>query len=82
MLDIEYKKEFLKFISKIKHNQLKEKIKKQVEKIVEDPEIGKPMRFNRKGSRELYISSYRLAYAYLPEENKLIFLGIYHKDEQ
>lgn len=82
MLNIEHKKEFLKIISKIRDPILKEKIVKQIEKIVKDPEIGKPMRYNRKGTREVYISPYRLAYSFIPSENKLIFLDIYHKDEQ
>ena len=82
MLNIEYKNDFLKKISKIKNNSLKLKIKKQVEKIIENPEIGKPMRYSRKGTRELYVSPYRLGYAYSSSENKIIFLEIYHKDEQ
>ena len=82
MLEIEYEKDFLKEISKIKDSAFKEKIKKQVEKIIENPGIGKPMRYNRKGTRELYVSPYRLAYSYHPSENKIIFLDIYHKDEQ
>ncbi|MBI4919335.1 type II toxin-antitoxin system RelE/ParE family toxin [archaeon] len=82
MLDVEYKKDFLKVISKIKDAGFKEKVKKQVEKIIETPEIGKPMRYGRKGTREVYISPYRLAYAYFPLENKLIFLDVYHKDAQ
>jgi len=82
MLTIDYRKGFLKIISKIKNEAVKEKIKKQVEKIIENPEIGKPMQYNRKGTREVYVAPYRLAYAYIPSENKLIFLDIYHKDEQ
>jgi mRNA-degrading endonuclease RelE of RelBE toxin-antitoxin system len=35
-----------------------------------------------KGTRELYIGSFRLSYAYLKDENKIIFLDLYHKDEQ
>ena len=79
---IEYRKDFLKKITRIKNNLLKEKIKKQVEKIIAGPETGKPMRYNRKGTRELYIAPYRLAYAYIKSEDKLILLTIYHKDEQ
>ena len=79
---VEYKKDFLKQISKIKDLTFKEKIKKQVEKIVENPEIGKPMRYERKETRELYLAPYRLAYAYIQKEDKLIFLEIYHKDKQ
>jgi mRNA-degrading endonuclease RelE of RelBE toxin-antitoxin system len=82
MLNVEYKDEFLKFIGKIKHQEMKVKTKKQIEKIVENPEIGKPMQYGRKGTREIYISPYRLAYAYYPDDERLIFLAIYHKDEQ
>ncbi len=82
MLTVDYTRNFLKTISKIKDNSLKEKIKKQIEKILENPTIGKPMRHNRKGTRELYIAPYRLAYAYMPAEDRVVFLGIYHKDNQ
>ncbi|MBN2052324.1 type II toxin-antitoxin system RelE/ParE family toxin [Candidatus Woesearchaeota archaeon] len=82
MLTVEYKDEFLRKISKIKNSAFKDKVKKQVEKILDNPEIGKPMRYNRKGTREVYIPPYRLAYAYIKEENKIIFLDLYHKDEQ
>lgn len=79
---IDYKKDFLKTISKIKDVASKEKIKKQVEKITDNPEIGKPMRYERKNTRELYIKPYRIAYAYDKQEGSIIFLEIYHKDEQ
>jgi len=82
MLDIDYKKGFLKVISKIKNESDKAKIKKQVEKILENPEVGKPMMYGRKGTREVYVAPYRLAYSYNSSENKIIFLDIYHKDEQ
>jgi plasmid stabilization system protein ParE len=54
----------------------------QIEKLKDTPEIGKPMRFDRKGTRELYIHPYRLSYVYLKEENKIILLDLYTKDEQ
>lgn len=82
MLNVDYKKRFLKTISKIKSKDTKVRIKKQIEKIIENPEIGKPMRYSRKGTRELYAAPYRLAYAYIPSENRIIFLEIYYKDEQ
>ena len=47
-----------------------------------NPEVGKPMKYVRKGTREVYIGSFRLSYAYINEENKIIFLDLYHKDEQ
>ena len=82
MLDIDYRKDFLKVISKIKNEANKIKIKKQVEKILENPEIGKPMMYGRKGTREVYVAPYRLAYSYNPSENKIVFLDLYHKDLQ
>ena len=82
MLKVERKPNFLKKISKIKDNSFKDQIKKQTKKIIENPEIGKPMKYERKGTREVYVGSFRLAYSYSPDENKVIFLDLYHKDEQ
>ena len=58
------------------------KLSKQIEKLIENPEIGKPMRYNRKGTREVYVSPYRLSYAYLKEKGVIYLLDFYHKDEQ
>ncbi len=82
MLTVDYRKDFLKKIAKIKNRAFKEKIKKQIEKIIENPDIGKSMRYARKGSREVYVKPYRLAYTHIKSEHKIIFLEIYHKDEQ
>lgn len=82
MLKVEYSDDLLKIISKIKDLSIKEKIKKQIKKIIDQPAIGKPMRYARKGTREVHIGSYRLAYSYNKDKNKLIFLDLYHKDEQ
>lgn len=82
MLTVEYSGNLLKTIKKIKDNTIKEQIKRQIAKILENPEIGKPIRYARKGTRELYIGSFRLAYAYLKKKQKIIFLDLYHKDEQ
>jgi len=51
-------------------------------KIIQNPDVGKPMRYARKGTREVYIKPFRLSYAYISEEDKIIFLDLYHKDEQ
>jgi mRNA-degrading endonuclease RelE of RelBE toxin-antitoxin system len=73
---------FQEVFSKIKDNLLKEKIIKQFAKIRENPEIGKPMRYNRKDTREVYVSPFRLSYSYIKAEDKIIFLDLYHKDKQ
>ena len=82
MLNIEYSDSILKTISKIKDKVIKEQVKKQIKKILKNPEMGKPMRYTRKGTRELYIGSFRLAYAYIKDEQKIILLDLYHKDKQ
>lgn len=82
MLDIEHLPDFLRKIGRLKDNRLKEKITKQIAKIINKPETGKPMRYARKGTREVYVPPFRLSYAYFPQENKIIFLDLYHKDEQ
>jgi len=58
------------------------KVEKLVVKIFNNPEIGKPMRFDRKETRELYTAPFRLNYIYDKARDILIFLDIYHKDEQ
>ena len=82
MVNVDRHPQFSKIFEKIKDNVLREKIKKQIEKIVVNPEIGKPMMYNRKGTREVYVSPYRLSYMYSKEEDKIILLDLYHKDEQ
>ncbi len=82
MITIEHSSHFLSLLRKIKNKADQDRIKKQIHKIIENPDIGKPMRYARKGTREVYIGSFRLSYAYLQDENKLIFLDLYHKDER
>ena len=82
MVEAEFNSDFQKTFSKIKDRTLKEKIIKQIAKIKENPELGKPMRYSRKGTRELYIPPFRISYIYIKEENKVIMLDVYHKDQQ
>ena len=82
MVTIAYDLSFEKKVRKIKDQVLKLTVKKKILKIIESPETGKPMRYSRKGTREVYISPFRLSYLYIKNEKKLIFLDLYHKDEQ
>ena len=82
MVSVAFGEHFKKSFSKLKDNLTKEKVIKQIEKLKTNPELGKPMRYDRKDTRELYISPYRLSYAYIKHEDKIIFLDLYHKDEQ
>jgi len=82
VVEVEFTKEFELIFSKLKNNLLKTKIIKQLKKIKINPEIRKPMRNIRKGTRELYIKPFRLSYTYIKEKNIIYILDLYHKDEQ
>ncbi len=59
-----------------------DRVEKLILKVIQNPEIGKPMRYARKGTRELYFGSFRLSYSYDKNNDTLILLDLYHKDEQ
>lgn len=61
---------------------MKDLVEKRVRKILENQEVGKPMRYGRKGTREVYVGHFRLSYIFLPEEKIIMLLDFYHKDEQ
>jgi mRNA-degrading endonuclease RelE of RelBE toxin-antitoxin system len=82
MVEAIFDEKFKNLFSKIKDSLTKEKIIKQIAKIKENPEIGKPMRFSRKGTRELYISPFRLSYLYDYAKQTVYLLDLYHKDKQ
>jgi len=81
MVEIRFDKKFTILFSKL-DNFMKQKVMVQVKKISENPEVGKPMRYSRKGTRELYIKPFRLSYEYLKDENIIYILDLYHKKEQ
>ncbi|PIY60091.1 hypothetical protein COY95_03620 [Candidatus Woesearchaeota archaeon CG_4_10_14_0_8_um_filter_47_5] len=80
MVDVIFELTFRKDFKKIKSASIKEKIVKQVSKIKNNPEIGKPMRLGRKGTRELHIPHFRLSYKI--EGDTVYILALYHKDGQ
>lgn len=89
-IKIKFDDDFKRTFKKI-DNSYKIKVKKQMAKIIKNPEIGKPMRANRKGTREVYVSPFRLSYAFFLSDDeedqgkeiyKLVFLDLYHKDNQ
>ena len=82
MVRVDFDEHFKRAISKIKDFLIKERIEKLIFKIKDNPEIGKPMRHNRKGTREVYLRPFRLSYAYDKTNDIIIILDFYHKDEQ
>jgi len=82
MVTVYYHPLFEKQIKKIKDGKVKQQVKRQIQKIVENPHTGKPMKYDRRGTREVYISPFRLSYLYEMNEDRVILLSLYHKDEQ
>lgn len=78
MVDVIFDSFFKREFNKIKDSGIKEKIIKQISKIKNNPETGKPMRYSRKGTRELYIPPFRLSYKV--DEETVYILALYHKD--
>lgn len=62
---------------KIKDQKLKEKLKKQIIKVTENPNFGKPLRYDLKGEWTIYVKPYRLIYKV--EGDKLILLRFEHR---
>ena len=82
MVNVIFDTHFERTIRKIHNDAIKERLIKQIKRIVENPEIGKPMKYGRKGTRELYIPPFRLSYFYNEKKNCILFLDFYHKDMQ
>ena len=82
MVKVIFTDNFKQLFSRIKDNNTKEKIITQIKKIKINPEVGKPMRNVRKGTRELYIAPFRMSYEYFPERETVYILDLYHKKFQ
>ena len=67
-----------KFIKQTKHldSFLLKKLKSQIEKIIQNPEIGKPLKYIR-GERSLYIKPFRLVYSV--KDDTLFLLKFGHR---
>jgi len=82
MVTVAYHPHFEKKIRKINDAELKGRVKQQIIKIINNPSVGKPMRHCRKQTREVYIQPFRLSYWYDKRSGTLVFLSLYHKDQQ
>ena len=63
---------------KIKDRITQDKIEKQIKKVLENPTVGKPLRYDLKGERTIYIKPFRLIYTV--DKNKLILLRFEHRN--
>ncbi len=82
MVIVYFDHSFKKKVSKIRDCRFKSKLKKKINRIISNSEIGNPMRFARKGTREIYVHTFRLSYRFFKEDDKIVFLKLYHKKGQ
>ena len=79
MVNVTFSEGFEREFRKLKDSKVKDKIKKQIAKIIENPEAGKPLKYDLKGERTLYIKPYRLIYAF--ENDEIVLLRFLHREE-
>ena len=71
---------FKRKFKKIKDKILIKQIINQIDKLSKNPKAGKPMKYTRKGTRELYIKPFRLSYR--ADKNFIYILDLYNTDSQ
>jgi len=81
MVIIEYEPKFKKSIKHIKDPVLKERIKKQIRKSIENPEIGDFLSYDKKNERKIYIPPFRLLYSYNKEKDLITIIDFDHRDK-
>ncbi len=75
--EIVYTQKFERDVRKLRDGLVKEKLEKQIRKIAEDPEAGKPLRYGLKGEWTVRIAPYRLIYAV--QGDRLLLLRFEHR---
>ena len=61
--EVIWTKKFERELRKLRDRTTKDRVKEQIERILDNPETGKPLRFALKGERSIHIPPYRLIYA-------------------
>ena len=77
--EIVYTEKFERDVRKVRDSLLKEKLGRQIRKIGENPDFGKPLRFGLKGEWTIRVAPYRLIYAV--QGDRLILLRFEHRKD-
>lgn len=76
--EIVWTQKFEQEFKKIKDRITQDKIEKQIKKVLKNPDIGKPLKYDLKGERTIYVKPFRLIYTV--QQNKLILLRFEHRN--
>ena len=77
MVNVVWTDKFENKVRKIKDSAVKEKIKKQIEKIIGNPVVGKPLRLSMKGEKTLRVHPFRIIYS--TQNNTIYLLDFDHR---
>lgn len=78
MVEVIYTNKFEKEFKK-SDTSVKKKALKQLKKIIENPEIGKPLKYDLKGERTVYVKPFRIIYSFSNEKDTIYFLRFEHR---
>ncbi len=78
-MEIIFSEEFKKEFKKIKDKTTRLKIIKQLKKLAELPEVGKPLKYDLKNHRSVRVAPYRIIYRI--EQNKIIINCFDHRKD-
>ena len=76
---IVYTSKFEHEVKKVMDKKIKGRLEKKIKRIIENPEIGKPLKYALKGESTIRIAPFRLIYAI--NENSIILLRFEQKGE-
>ena len=81
IVKITYSTEFEKALKQLIKQDRKtfEQLENQIEKILREPQIGKPLRYTLKNRRRLHVGSFVLVYEF--HRNELRFIDFDHHDK-
>ena len=74
-----YASKFEHEVKKVTDKKIRERLDKNIKRIIENPEIGKPLRYALRGERTIRISPFRIIYAI--NGNSIILLRFEHRGE-
>ncbi len=77
--EIIWTQKFERDFKKIRDRAGQEKLEKQIRKITENPNFGKPLRYGLRGEWSIYVKPFRLIYKV--EGDRLILLRFEHRKE-
>ena len=77
-MHIAYTHEFRRGIKKVRDKAMQGKVKKIVQKIIDNPEVGKPLKYELEGLRSVRVPPFRILYEHTGD--CLIFHTFEHRD--